>query len=95
MGLTSRFPLRPGGSFQRKLDIGRRMTVSIQEAQTDLSALLEKAANGQEIIIEDAGQPVARLVGVSPDVAAERTEAEVGDDSEDPVRRARVRLNER
>ncbi len=37
-------------------------TVNIHAAKTHLSALLEEAAAGEEIIIAKAGKPVARLV---------------------------------
>jgi prevent-host-death family protein len=36
--------------------------VNIHQAKTQLSRLLELAANGEEIIIAKAGKPVARLV---------------------------------
>ncbi len=62
------------------------MTVSIVEAQTDLTSLLVKATNGEEIIIEDAGQPIARLVGISKEFAANGSGPET--DDEDPERRA-------
>ena len=38
------------------------MLVNIHEAKTNLSKLLNKVKNGQEIIIAKAGHPVARLV---------------------------------
>ncbi len=37
-------------------------TVNIHEAKTHLSRLVEKAAEGEEIVIARAGKPVARLV---------------------------------
>jgi len=37
-------------------------TVNIHAAKTHLSALVEEAALGEEIIIAKAGKPVARLV---------------------------------
>ena len=37
-------------------------TVNIHAAKTNLSALVEEAASGQEIIIAKAGKPMARLV---------------------------------
>jgi prevent-host-death family protein len=36
--------------------------VNIHEAKTHFSRLVERAANGEEIIIGRAGKPVARLV---------------------------------
>lgn len=38
------------------------VTVNTHEAKTHLSQLLERAANGEEIIIARAGKPVARLL---------------------------------
>jgi prevent-host-death family protein len=37
-------------------------TVNIHAAKTHLSALVEEAAAGEEIVIAKAGKPVARLV---------------------------------
>ena len=37
-------------------------TVNIHAAKTQLSALVEEAASGKEIIIAKAGKPMARLV---------------------------------
>lgn len=39
-------------------------TVNIHEAKTHLSRLLRRVAAGEEIVIANAGQPVARLVPV-------------------------------
>ena len=38
--------------------------VNIHEAKTNLSKLLEKALNGEEIVIAKAGKPLVRLVPV-------------------------------
>ena len=38
-------------------------TINTHEAKTHLSKLLERVANGEEIIIARAGRPVARLIG--------------------------------
>ena len=40
--------------------------VNVHHAKTHLSRLLERAAAGEEIVIARAGQPVARLVPISP-----------------------------
>jgi prevent-host-death family protein len=37
-------------------------TINIYEAKTQLSALVEKAAQGEEIVIAKAGKPMAKLV---------------------------------
>lgn len=39
--------------------------VNLYEAKTDLSALVERAAAGEEIIIAKNGKPKAKLVAVS------------------------------
>ncbi len=39
-----------------------RESVNIYEAKTNLSALVERAAAGEEIVIAKAGKPRARLV---------------------------------
>jgi prevent-host-death family protein len=43
-------------------------TINLYEAKTQLSALVEEAAAGAEIIIAKAGKPRARLVPVRPAV---------------------------
>ncbi|HYS55226.1 MAG TPA: type II toxin-antitoxin system prevent-host-death family antitoxin [Thermoanaerobaculia bacterium] len=40
--------------------------INIYEAKTRLSQLVDRAANGEEIIIARAGRPVARLVAWRP-----------------------------
>jgi prevent-host-death family protein len=42
------------------------MQVNIHEAKTQLSRLLQKVAEGEEVTIARAGKPVARLVAVPP-----------------------------
>ena len=37
-------------------------TINIYDAKTHLSALVEKAARGEEIVIAKAGKPMAKLV---------------------------------
>jgi prevent-host-death family protein len=39
-------------------------TYNVHEAKTNLSKLLERTADGEEIIIAKAGVPVARLVPI-------------------------------
>jgi prevent-host-death family protein len=38
--------------------------VNIHEAKTNLSKLLEKAMNGEEVVIAKAGEPMVRLVPI-------------------------------
>lgn len=40
--------------------------VNLYDAKTQLSALVERAASGEEIIIAKAGRPLARLVAYEP-----------------------------
>ena len=40
------------------------MEVNLHEAKTHLSRLLERVATGEEVVITDAGTPVAKLVPV-------------------------------
>ena len=42
------------------------MLVNIYEAKAKLSALLEKAQAGEEVVIARAGRPVARLTPIAP-----------------------------
>lgn len=42
------------------------MLVNIHEAKTHLSRLVQRAAEGEEIIIGRAGKPVAKLVPYEP-----------------------------
>ena len=43
-----------------------RMQVNILEAKNGLSQLLKRAQAGEDVVIANRGQPVARLVAVSP-----------------------------
>jgi prevent-host-death family protein len=42
------------------------MEVNIDEAKTQLSRLIKRAALGEEIIILNAGKPTAKLVAITP-----------------------------
>jgi prevent-host-death family protein len=42
------------------------MLVNVYEAKTKLSALLDKALAGEEVVIARAGKPVARLTPIAP-----------------------------
>jgi antitoxin (DNA-binding transcriptional repressor) of toxin-antitoxin stability system len=41
-------------------------TITIEEAQTHLRELIDKLAPGEELVITDNHQPVAKLVGERP-----------------------------
>lgn len=47
-------------------------TVNLYEAKTQLSALVERAARGEEVVIAKAGQPRARLVPLGRPAAPRR-----------------------
>ena len=44
-------------------------TVNIHKAKTNLSKLVERACRGEQIIIANAGKPVAKLIGYREDRA--------------------------
>ncbi len=46
-----------------------RMQVNVHEAKTHLSKLLERIAQGEEVVIAKAGKPVARLIAIKPQKA--------------------------
>jgi prevent-host-death family protein len=46
--------------------------VSLYEAKTHLSKLVEEAAAGEEIVIAKNGKPLARLIGLAPAKVAPR-----------------------
>ena len=62
-----RCPSMGGWSVARR-KTGRRVreAVSLYEAKTHLSELVEQAAQGQEIVIAKSGKPKARLVPLAP-----------------------------
>lgn len=49
--------------------LGLVKTVNIQEAKTHLSRLLERAANGEQVVIAKAGKPIAVLSAWQPESA--------------------------
>ena len=42
------------------------MRVNIHEAKTQLSRLIERALNGEEVTIAKAGDPLVRLIPIRP-----------------------------
>jgi prevent-host-death family protein len=44
----------------------KRLVVGIHEAKTTFSKLVKEAEAGSEIIVENHGKPVAKLVGYKP-----------------------------
>lgn len=51
----------------------KSVQVNLYEAKTQLSSLVERAANGEEIVIAKAGKPMARLVPASVQSQRKRT----------------------
>jgi prevent-host-death family protein len=41
------------------------MTATVEETQNDLTRLIRLAVRGEEILITEAGEPVAKLVGIN------------------------------
>jgi prevent-host-death family protein len=41
------------------------MTATIEQTQSDLTRLIRLAVGGEEIVITNAGEPVARLTGIT------------------------------
>jgi prevent-host-death family protein len=65
-------------------------TVSIYDAKSRLSQLVDEAANGREVIIARNGRPVARLVPFQPLPVARkpgrlRGKIRIGRDFDDPL----------
>jgi prevent-host-death family protein len=52
--------------------------VNIHEAKTTLSKLLERVRNGEEIIIAEAGKPIARLSPIMDRPACRRPGSAAG-----------------
>lgn len=65
--------------------------VNLYEAKTHLSQLVKEAAAGREIIIANAGEPVARLVPLAAERPAQREPGRLkgqiwmSDDFDDPL----------
>ena len=49
------------------LAMARKKVVNVAEAKARLPDLIERAANGEEIILARAGKPRARLMPLAPD----------------------------
>lgn len=52
--------------------------VNIHEAKTQLSRLLQRVMNGEEIIIANRGAPVARLTPYRPELVTRRPGRDAG-----------------
>ena len=64
-------------------------TVSVHEAKTHLSRLLQQVEAGEEVVITRGGEPVACLVAVGPKLPREaghlKHAVEIRDDFEAPL----------
>lgn len=64
-------------------------TVSVREAKTHLSRLLQQVEAGEEVVITRGGEPVARLVAVGPKLPREagrlKHAIDIGEDFEAPL----------
>jgi prevent-host-death family protein len=56
----------PAGRLEEAAGLGRRTEVSVREAKDQLSALLQRAEAGEEIVITSDGEPKAMLVRHRP-----------------------------
>ncbi len=52
----------------------QKVQVNLYEAKTHLSSLVERAANGEEIVIAKSSKPMARLVSISESLKSKRPE---------------------
>jgi prevent-host-death family protein len=52
------------------------MDVAVSDLRAHLSGWLERARNGEEVIVTDRGVPVARLLGMTATAALERLAAD-------------------
>lgn len=67
-----------------------RETVSLYNAKTNLSALVERASDGEEIVISKSGKPKAKLVPLADlrpirEPGKGRGEWRVGEDFDSPL----------
>ena len=51
------------------------MNIAVFEAKSKLSALLDRACSGEEVVITRHGTPIARLVPMNPPTAPDRARA--------------------
>jgi antitoxin (DNA-binding transcriptional repressor) of toxin-antitoxin stability system len=83
---------RAGQHEMSEISSHATVTVSLEDAEERSSVLVERAAAGEEIVIEKAGMPRARLVSVPGASVARRRlggflrgQIRVGDDFDDPL----------
>jgi prevent-host-death family protein len=66
------------------------ITVSVHKAKTELSRLLKRVAEGEEVVIAKAGKPVAKLIDIRPParrkrLGLDRSDWKVPQDFNDPL----------
>jgi prevent-host-death family protein len=73
-----------------------KKTYNVHEAKTHLSRLLERVADGDEVVIAKAGVPVARLVPVraaaTRELGFERGRVFIADDFDAPLPKEVLKL---
>jgi len=73
-----------------------KKTYNVHEAKTHLSRLLERVADGDEVVIAKAGVPVARLVPVrassTRELGFERGRVFIADDFDAPLPKKVLKL---
>lgn len=67
----------------------KKTTYNVHEAKTQLSRLLAQVAEGEEVVIAKAGEPVARLVPVrkkgKPELGFAKGQVWIADDFDAPL----------
>jgi len=81
------------------MPVRKPSTYNVHQAKTHLSELLERVADGEDVIIAKAGVPVARLVPVvrpndGRPLGTEKGRLVVADDFDAPLPRAVLKLFE-
>jgi prevent-host-death family protein len=71
MKVSAKTKPSPKPAKKLRKPLHKQCQVNIYEAKTQLSSLVERAANGEEIVIAKAGKPMARLV--APLMARDRS----------------------
>jgi len=87
----------PGSVMEAPMALRTRASVSVREAKDQLSALLQRVADGEEIVVTSDGQPKAMLVKFRPimggkpwrPLGAFLSEQPMGPDSSEGVRAER------
>ncbi|MDB5360565.1 MAG: Prevent host death protein Phd antitoxin [Rhodospirillales bacterium] len=52
------------------------MQIAVSEAKGQLLDLVRRAEGGEDIVLTRHGHPIARLIGLAPDIAERRTALE-------------------